>query len=225
MDAHARLRETSLFAELDDREMDALAAIVSFRQVDAGSVLFFEGDTARGFFVLLSGQVRIYKASPEGREFTLHRISPGQMFAEAAIFKGTTFPASCIALEDSEVAFLPKAEFIGLVTRYPHIALKMMGRLAAWLREFTGKLDMLSLKEVPARLATVLLRQADLAGAVRFELPTSRTELARELGTIIETLSRSFKKLRELGLIEVNGKEVEIRDRERLQAVADGEKI
>ena len=85
------------------------------RRVDKDQILFFEGDPAPGFFVLITGGVRIYKASPDGKEFTLHIIYPGQVFAEAAIFKGNTYPANCMALEDSEVAFLPKTEFIRLV--------------------------------------------------------------------------------------------------------------
>lgn len=115
MDPNRGLKESPLFAELDEQEIRALSAIVSYRSIARNSVLFLEGDPATGFFVLLSGSVRIYKSSTEGKEYTLHRIRPGQMFAEAAIFRGAGFPANCIATEDSEVAFLPKAGFIQLL--------------------------------------------------------------------------------------------------------------
>ena len=153
------LQQSALFSELDGEEIRALREIVSYRELERGQILFFEGDPAAGFFVLLSGSMRIYKSSAEGREFTLHRIAPGQMFAEAAIFKGRAYPANCIALEASVVAFFPKTDFVNLVKQTPTIALKIIGGLSAWLREFTIKIENLSLKDVPARLATFLLSQ------------------------------------------------------------------
>ncbi len=187
-------------------------------------MLFLDGDTATGFFVLLDGQVRIFKSAPDGREYTLHVIEPGQMFAEAAIFRGDTFPASCQALVDSEVVHFPKREFVELVTHYPQIALKIIARLSTWLREFTHKLENLSLREVPARLAWYLLRQRRIQGIDQFRLPTSKSELAKELGTIPETLSRSLRKLKTACLIAEVGDRVEIRDPEALAELASGEK-
>ncbi|MCB2231011.1 Crp/Fnr family transcriptional regulator [bacterium] len=225
MNAADRLKSGPLFSELDVDEIAALSSIVSYKSISRGGVLFLEGDPATGFFVLLSGSVRIYKASPDGKEYTLHRIRPGQMFAEAAIFRGRGFPANCMALEDSEVAFFPKVGFVDLLANSPQIALKIIGSLSNWLREFTRKLEELSLKEVPARVAFYLLRRLDAANSETFQLDTSKTELAAQLGTIIETLSRTFRKLRDAGIISMNGREITVLDRERLEAVADGEKI
>ena len=88
MDLKENLRKCQLCTELDDSELDELAAICKPRSVSKGEILFFEGDPATGFFLLLDGRMRIYKASPDGKEYTLHQIEPGQIFAEAAIFKG-----------------------------------------------------------------------------------------------------------------------------------------
>lgn len=224
MDTTRQLRSTQLLSDLDSREIERLAAIATSRKVLAGSMLFLDGDTATGFFVLLDGQVRIFKSAPDGREYTLHVIEPGQMFAEAAIFRGDTFPASCQALVDSEVVHFPKREFVELVTHYPQIALKIIARLSTWLREFTHKLENLSLREVPARLAWYLLRQRRIQGIDQFRLPTSKSELAKELGTIPETLSRSLRKLKTACLIAEVGDRVEIRDPEALAELASGEK-
>jgi CRP/FNR family transcriptional regulator len=214
-----------LFAELSDEEMDKLAQIVTFTNLPKSGLLFLEGDHAGAFFVLLSGSVRIFKSSSEGREYTLHRIVPGQMFAEAAIFKGDTYPASCMALADSEVAVFPKEQTLQLVKAYPQIAFKIMGGLAAWLREFTMKLEALSLKEVPARLASYILRQVERTGEKSFDLPTTKTELATELGTISETLSRSMRKLKEAGIIETEGRNIRVLDLTRLKATIEEGKI
>ncbi len=218
------LRACYLCRQLDDKEMASLAAIASFRKARKGEVMFIEGDTAVGFYVLLTGRVRIYKASPEGKEYTLHQIAPGQMFAEAAIFRGTTYPANGAAMADSTVAFFPKDRFVDLLARSPQMSLKMIGALSAFIREFNEKVEDLSLKEVPARLAAYLLKLSRKKGRT-FQLDITKTELAHSLGTISATLSRNLKKLSDIGAIEVTGKNITILDAKLLESVHDGEKI
>jgi CRP/FNR family transcriptional regulator len=184
-----------------------------------------QGDEAKGFYLLLTGNVRIYQVSAEGKEYTLHRIRPGEMFAEAAIFKGRTFPANCMATENSLVAFFPKAGVIDLLTRSPQISLKMIGALAAFVRDFNRQIEELSLKEVPARIASFLLRMSEKSGGNVLTLDTTKAELATSLGTISETLSRNFRKLKELGIINVEGNTITILDAPRLQSIAGGEKM
>ena len=99
-----------------------------------------------------------------------------------------------------------------------------MSGLSAWLREFTIKLEALSLKDVPSRLAQYLLQQAEKHNHGRFELHASKTELAYELGTVIETLSRSLRKLKDSSIIREDGKFIEIIDEDRLKILASGEK-
>ena len=210
---------------LDQRELEALARIVMTRHLKKGEMIFLQGDTATGFYVLLSGAVRIYKASADGKEYTLHYIRPGQIFAEAAIFGGNAFPANSVATDDSVVAFFPKDRFIRLIGDSPQISLKMIAALSGFVREFNQQIEDLSLKEIPARLASHLLRKAEQEGANQVTLDITKTELARSLGTISETLSRNLKKLRDLTIVEVEGNNITIVDPTRLQAIADGEKI
>lgn len=225
MDIRRLLHRNYLCSELDKSELDSIVGIVSVRKVARGETVFFQGDPATGFYTLLSGSIRIYKASPEGKEYTLHVIRPGQMFAEAAIFGGAVFPANCMALEDSTIAFFPKDKFIKLISESPQISLKMISALSRFVREFNQQIEDLSLKEVSSRLAAYLLRKSEESGKKSVILQRSKSELANSLGTISETLSRNLKKMRELGIIEVDGKEIKIIDRNRLQQLAEGEKI
>jgi len=199
--------------------------IAVIRNAGKGEILFIQGDPATGFFILFDGSVRVYKTSPEGKEYTLHHIQAGQMFAEAAIFKGNTFPANAVATEASTLAFFPKDRFVKLIQDSPKMSLKMIAALAGFVREFNQQIEDLSLKEVPARLASHLLRKAERTSTDQVTLDITKTELARSLGTIGETLSRSLKKMRDLHLVEVNGKNIKILDQARLRSVADGEKI
>ena len=224
MELTERLRQTTLCHRLNDRELAAIAEITSVRTLEKGEMLFFQGDEATGFFLLLSGQVRIFKASPDGREYTLHVVRPGHMFAEAAVFHGHDFPANCMAMERSTVAFLPREGFTRLIAGSPEICMKMMAALSAFLRELTAQLEELSLKEVPARLAAYLLQEAGPGDGSEVVLPFSKTELAHKIGTISATLSRNLRKFKELGLIEVKGRTIRLKDRRRLAAIAAGEK-
>lgn len=223
MDTEQLLHNCYLCKDLDDDELASLSKIGSTRSLDKGQILFFEGDEALGFYVLLSGKIRIYKVSPDGKEYTIHLISPGQMFAEAAIFHGNTFPANSEALEDSIVTFFPKDRFIALVTKSPQISLKMISALSGFVRDFNQQVEGLSLKEVSARLASYLLMLSEKSGSDRFNLDTTKADLASSLGTISETLSRNFRQMSDLGLIEVEGKAITIRDRNRLESIAKGE--
>ncbi len=219
------LSKCNLFSELDNTEITDLTNITQIRNTKKKSVLFWEGDPATGFFLLLSGRMRIYKSSPDGKEYTLHIIHPGNIFAEAAIFKGKGFPANCVALEDSVVAFFPKNEFIQLLTTSPHIALKIIGTLSSWLRDFSRTIEELSLKEVPARLASYLLTEVEKSDSKSFDLSISKTQLASQIGTISETLSRTLRKMRDAKIIIVEGKRIDILDLDSLEAIANGKKI
>jgi CRP-like cAMP-binding protein len=225
MDAADQLRHCFLCRQLDEAEITALTEIVIFRSLGKGEHLFWEGQAASGFFVLLTGSVRVYKASAEGKEVTLHQIRPGQMFAEAAIFTEGGFPANCMALADSEVAFFPKDRFIRLLTESPQISLKMIAGLAGFVREFSQQVEDLSLREVPGRLARFLLEERERVGADTFHLDTTKSELARRLGTTGESLSRNLRKLSDLAAIAVAGSQITLLDLPRLQSIAAGEKI
>jgi len=224
-DSIGLLRNCFLCRELDRGELEALMKIVTFRQLEKGQALFWEGDAARGFFVLLDGSVRIYKTSPEGKEFTIHRLHPGQMFAEAAIFSSGGYPANAGALADSVVAFFPKDQFIKLVTDFPKIAIKMIAGLAAFVREFNQMVEDLSLREVPSRLARFLIEEKARVDNKEFILDTTKAELANKLGTTSETLSRNLRKMKELQIITVDGNCLTILDLSRLESIASGEKI
>lgn len=225
MDIREYLRRCHFGRDLDEDELAALADIAGHKQIAKGEILFFEGDPAAGFFILLSGRVRIYKASPDGKEYTIHQISPGQIFAEVAVFHGGKYPANCAAMQDSLVAHFPKDKFLNLIKDSPQISLKIISSLAAFLRDYNQQIENLTMREVPGRLASFLLREAAKCKSNEVILDYSKTELARRLGTISETLSRGFRKLKELNLIVEDGKKIVIKDPARLEDIASGEKI
>jgi CRP/FNR family transcriptional regulator len=225
MELIEQLRSTRLCSGLNDDELLQVADIVTTKYLRKGEILFFEGDRAEGFYLLLAGLVKIYKLAQSGKEQLLHRIAPGQIFAEAAVFAGGKFPANCEALENSRVAFVPSQRFIELLKANPQISLKIITAQAAFLREFTELIENLSLREVPARIAFYLLEQANRVNSDTVQLDLSKTELARKLGTIAETFSRGLRKLIDLEALAIDGKQIRIKNRQLLSEIAEGKKI
>ncbi len=219
------IKNSSLFAGLNEQELGALAEVVVIKRLSKGQVIFLDGDTAAGFYALFEGKVRIYKSSPDGREYTIHIIIPGQLFAEVAIFEGKYFPASSIAIDDSVVGFFHKDQFLRLIEKHPKISLKIIGSLSRFLREYNRMVEDLALKEVSSRIARYLLENSSGTTGDVIALNLTKTELAKSLGTISETFSRNLRKFKDKRIINVEGQKITILDFDRLAEIAEGEKI
>lgn len=212
------IRNCPLFAGTTDTDLDYLVHISRNRLYEKGELLFSEGEEALGFYVVATGKVKIYKLSPEGKERILHILHPGGTFAEAAIFGSGKYPAYAEPLEKSNLIFFPKREFLQLLKEQSQIAINMIAGLSRFLRQFAAQIEELTFKDVPARLARYLL---DVAGkSPQVELPISKSQLASNLGTVSETLSRTLRKLSDDAIIEVRGKHIDILDRGRLEDLA-----
>ena len=214
------LKHSPFFAGLSEADLDAMMEIARIREHPRGDLLFSEGEQASGFFVVLDGKVKVYKLSPEGKERILHIIHPGGTFAEAAIFGDGLYPAYAEPLQVSQLLFLPKEGFLDLLMNNGRISVNMIAGLSRFLRQFANQIEDLTFKDVPSRLARYLM---DLSRGTRqtVELPISKSQLASNLGTVSETLSRTLRKLSEDDLISVTGKKVDILDFERLEELAE----
>jgi len=214
------LKNVPLFAGLSESDLDDLMAIVRINEHPRGELLFSDGEEAAGFFIVLDGKVKVYKLSPEGKERILHVIQPGGTFAEAAIFGEGLYPAYAEPLQASKLLFLPKDAFLALLRENSRISINMIAGLSKFLRQFANQIEDLTFKDVPSRLARYLM---DLSRGTKrtVVLPISKSQLASNLGTVSETLSRTLRKLSEDDLISVSGKTVEIIDFERLEELAE----
>ena len=211
------LRKTQLFAKLTEGEMRTLCARVSDRHFDRGETLFSEGDECHGLFVVATGRIRIFKLSPSGREQVLAVEGPGSSFAELPVFDGGVYPASASALEDAEVLFISRKDFQNYCREHPEVALKVLAVVGSRLRRLVGIIEDLSFTTVRQRLISLLLRLAQGGGTttkqgVRVELTTTHQDLAAELGTVRELVSRNLSRLQAEGLLEVDGRTIIIKD-------------
>lgn len=145
-----------------------------------------------------TGRVRVYKASPEGREQVLHHVGPGQSFTDVAAFDGAACPASAQAIEASTVLLLPRPALLGLLRAHPEIAEAVIRVLASRLRQLSALIEDLGLRPVAARVAGVVLCLAEPGPTVA--LPT-RQELAAMAGTVREVATRALELLERAGAI------------------------
>ncbi len=208
-----------LFVDLSPNDIEQLSAIVHQRKVQRGELLFSEGDTAKGFYVVAEGRVKVYKLSADGKERILHIVQPGATFADAAIFGDGNYPAYAEPLVASRLLFFPKRDFLNLLHNQSQMAINMIAGLSRYLRQFATQVEQLTFQDVPARLAKYLLT---LPGAEngRVVLPISKGQLASNLGTVSETMSRTLRKLSDEGLLEVDGKNITLNDLDDLEDLA-----
>jgi CRP/FNR family transcriptional regulator, dissimilatory nitrate respiration regulator len=220
------LAVTPLFKGLSEQQLDDISRIAIDRSYKRGEAIFIEGDEADGFYIVASGQVKIFKTSLEGKEQILHIYGPGNPFGEVPVFSGSRFPANAQALVKSDIVFLPRKAFVRLIAEHPSLSMNMLAELSMRLRQFTVQIENLSLKEVPSRLASYLIVLAEeQAHTDRVTLTISKGQLASLLGTIPETLSRIFAKMTTQRLIRVEGKEIYLLDSPGLEELSTAGKL
>jgi len=224
------LRRCPLFAGLKEEDLKRIRAIASLRQIRRREILFSDGEEAKGFYVILSGKIKLYKVSPEGKEQILHVVSAPDAFAEAALFLEGSYPAFAEALIDCQLLLFPKKDFIQFLEKNPQLSINMIVTLSHYLRRFAALIEELSLKEVSSRMAKYLV---DLSlrlskegrNPKEVELDLTKTQLALKLGTISETLSRTLGKMKAKGIIDVKKNKITILNREALEELASGLKV
>jgi CRP/FNR family transcriptional regulator len=216
------LARTFLFRGLPWDQLEKIAQIAIEKTFNKGESIFSEGDEGHGFYVVAEGLVKIFKTSTEGKEHILHIFGSGEPCGAVPVFAGQQFPASAEAISETRTLFFSRSAFYALISRSPSLALNMLAVLSMRLREFTVKIENLSLKEIPGRLAAYLLHLATEQNSEdSVLLSISKGQLASLLGTTPETLSRSLARMSEESLIEVSGRSIRLLDRSELWDLAE----
>lgn len=218
------IRRVPLFSGLNPMDLERVSRLVVRRKFRKGQLIISEGQELEGFYIVISGQVKVYKLASDGKQQILHLVAPGGTFAEVAAFTKGFSPANASAIIDSEVFFLFKNDLVKLIRDNPQISLNMLASMSQYLRHMVAVIEELALKDVSARLAKYLL---DLApGQVaEIKLAITKKELAARLGTISETLSRTLNKFKSKKIIKVAGNRIAILNKVRLEEVSAGLKL
>jgi CRP/FNR family transcriptional regulator len=200
---HESLAQMALFAGLSDSEVQALAQRSVERRFAAEEMLFWEGEPCTGIFLLTQGSVKIFKTSAAGREMMLSLETAPSSVAELPLFDGGPYPASVRAVGPVLALFINKSDFHQVCRQFPDVALKLLA--------------------VVGRLARLLLDASVQAGTDEFDLPLTHQELASRLGTVREVVSRNLARFRAEGLVQIQGHQLRIVDRESLEREAEAQ--
>ncbi len=231
------LKKVYIFSGLDKDELEKLSNLSKTKTFKKGDIIFFDTEPYFGFYITESGLVKIYKISKDGREHILHLIAPYNTFAEVPLFENFgeeyeesyRYPANAMALEDdTRVILIPARQFRQLLESDSKICIKMVSGFAKRLRHLNHHIEELTLKDVTKRTAGFILTEYNKKKKPKnkkdadtvIELNISKNDLAAYLGTINETLSRTFKKLQDEEIIEVEGKMIRIVDLDKLKEAA-----
>lgn len=215
------LRKTPVFTGLSDAELDELVPLVIKRQLKDDTVIFHEGDPATAFYLVRRGRVKIYKVAADGREQVLSILGDGQIFGDVPVFDGGPYPATAATMAATEIYQIKRDEFEEFVRRHPEVALKLLRVLGQRLRQAMALVRDLSFKQVPHRLAGLLLKLARdngqaVAGGTLIDLKLSRQDLAEIVGTSRETVTREIKKMEGAGMLRLEGRKIIVTDKEKL---------
>lgn len=225
MDVKDSIRYIPLFQGLPNSQIEELSRIAIRHSFLKEQMIFSEGDEADGLYILISGRVKIFKLSSEGKEQILHIIEALEPFGEVPAFTGRRFPAHAEAIEDSTTLLFPRDSIIQSIKNDPSLAFNMLALLSQRLRQFTVLVENLSLKEVPQRLAAYMLLLSDREKTDYIELNINKRQLASLLGTIPETMSRILNRMKTNGLIEVQGRKIKLIDKKAIEALVYGAKL
>lgn len=217
------LSDVLLFHDLSGAELKFLLDRAVPLHFAPGQSIFVEGDPCDGLYVIQSGQVKIFKTSPNGREQILAIEEAGRSIAELPVFDGGDYPASASAISESTLLLVRKKDFQSLFLEHPDVGLKVLKVVGSRLRAMVNLIDELSFSSVRHRLAALLLRLAQTEGkktegGIVFHLPSTNQELAAKIGTVRELVSRNLGRLQTMDIIQVSGKRVTIRDLSKLEA-------
>lgn len=217
------LRKTPIFAALDEQQFAFIRPKVVERRFDAGEQVFGEGEPCTGLYVVHVGSVRIYKNSASGREQVLSIEGPGSTVAELPVFDGGPYPASVQAIVPTTMLYLSKQDFHALCIKYPDVALKVLAVVGSRLRRLVGIIEELSFTTVRHRLAALLVRMARTEGkktsaGVELALTMTNQDIAAQIGTVRELVSRNMSRFQSEGLLRIEGRTVVIPSVEKLAA-------
>jgi CRP/FNR family transcriptional regulator len=191
------------------------------RKYERSTMIFRQGDQCPGVFIVGSGLVRIFKMAPSGKEHVLHLVGPGNTFAEVAAIGMFDCPAFAEALEDTRCVLLPIAAFSRALNNDHALCLQLMASMARWVKHLVGLVEDVVLRDAAGRTARYLL-DAPHAADGSVHLPSLKKHLASQLNLTSETLSRTLRRLEEMGLITSDAERgIIVVDRPGLQSAAD----
>lgn len=208
---------------MDETQLARVRRHAHITDMVEGESLFFQGDRATSFYLVLSGRIKLFRVSPEGKEKVVEIMEAGISFAEALMFMDEPhYPVTATALAPSRVAVINAREFKSMLRESTETCFLLMGNMSYRLRSLIREIDALSLDTGTVRTVSYLLHQAP-ADSDSFELKVAKSVIASRLSVKPETFSRILKNLHESEIVSIDGRNVSIHDRDAMAGICSGQ--
>lgn len=211
------LRETEVFAPLSPAERTWLAESTTMVTCERGRVFYTPDEPAEVVFILKRGKVDLYRLAPDGRKLVVATLTAHTIFGEMGLIGQRMYGCFAEAADDCLLCVLSRGDLQALVRRNPEVGLRLLAELGRRLQEREAELEALAFANLPARLAGLLLREADAFGTIA---GYSHQDLAERLGTYRETVSQILGRFRAEGLVAVEPRRIRLLDPARLETYA-----
>jgi CRP-like cAMP-binding protein len=216
-----KLRENHLFRALSDQQMEQLCAATTLKSLGQGEHLFEAGSLADEFYLLSTGQIKLYRLSPTGQEKVIEIIRPGQTFAEALMFLDIpSYPVNAQALSNSELYAIKNKVFIDILKGSVDLCFQVMADISMRLKRHLNEIDALTLQNATLRVVNYLgyMIPPSSNGTAEVLLPAAKNIIASRLSITPETLSRILHALNSKGLISVDGLHITVHNVDGLRS-------
>jgi CRP-like cAMP-binding protein len=204
------LRGNEYFDDLPEAMLQEIAAHMQLREYQRGEPLFWEGDPCDGLYIVSQGSAKIFRLSPQGRQYIVRILQEGDTFAEVPAFDGGTNPVNVEALEDCSIWVIDAEMLRGLINSYPQFAQKVLANFGRMLRGMVYKVSEMAFYQVTHRLARLIGEMAEEKPMPHW----TQEQLAARLGTVREVVARSLKELERSGAIKVEDRRIRVVDNE-----------
>jgi len=204
------LRRNEYFDDLPEAMLRDIAARMRLRQYQRGDALFWEGDPCEGLHIIERGSAKIFRLSPQGRQYIVRILQEGDTFAEVPAFDGGSNPVNVEALEDCSVWVVDAELLRQLIRSHPQFAQKVLVNYGRMLRGMVHKVSEMAFYQVTHRLARLIGEMAEQTPAPHW----TQEQIAARLGTVREVVSRSLRELERSGAIKIEDKRIKIADGE-----------
>jgi len=209
------VREFSSLKALNKEELVKLAECKTSRLVKKGEVIFEEGENVNGIFCVKDGVCKLTKLSPNGKDQIVKLVAKGELLGQRSMISEEPVNLSAVALEDMQVCFIPKSEIMGFFDKNNQFSMNVMRTICGDLKESDSQMVKMAQKTVKERLAETLLYLQDTFGTNEdgsLKIQLTRDELASMIGTATESCIRLLSDFNKLGLIELKGKKITVKD-------------
>lgn len=217
------LNKIPFFTDLDNADLLLIEMIMKQRQCKKNMLLFSQGEPGEAIYFSMSGKVKIFKTSEDGKEHTLTIAAPGDIFAEVVLFNEVPYPASAEVIEDGIIAFIRNADMERVLENNPKIAIAIIKALNKRLIDSQSQVESLAFQDARSRTAEVLLNLIRVHGiktsfGIELDLRMSRQELANMVGVTRETFTRALMLFKKMKIIDVSGQVIKIKDIGKLES-------